>query len=201
MGEGAERLPLQWADHIASPLPMPVFHAPPRLALTAAVLAALGGCGSFDGMSRGIAGAITPYKVEVVQGNFVSREQVELLKPGMSRQQARDLLGTPLVTSLFHGDRWDYVFTLRRQGVQPQQRRLTLFFRGEALERFEGDPMPSESEFVATLEQKRRQGKVPVLEATEEQLKAFGPRTTPLPPAEPAPPPATSYPPLEPPAR
>jgi outer membrane protein assembly factor BamE len=47
----------------------------------------------------------------VVQGNFVSREQVEFLKPGMTRQQVRDVLGTPLVASLFHADRWDYVFT------------------------------------------------------------------------------------------
>ena len=64
------------------------------------------------------ADSITPYKVEVVQGNFVSKEQVEALKPGMSRQQVRDILGTPLVTSVFHGDRWDYVFTLKRQGVR-----------------------------------------------------------------------------------
>jgi outer membrane protein assembly factor BamE len=173
----------------------------PRLALTAAALAVLAGCGSFDSMSRGVAGIITPYKVEVVQGNVISREQVEQLKPGMSRQQVRDLLGTPLVASLFHGDRWDYVFTLKRQGMEPQQRRLTVFFKGEALERFEGDPMPSEAEFVATLETKRRSAKVPVLEASEESLKAF---SKPAQPTQPAPPPApasTTYPPLESPAR
>lgn len=173
----------------------------PRLALTAAALAVLAGCGSFDNMSRGIAGVVTPYKVEVVQGNVISREQVEQLKPGMSRQQVRDLLGTPLVASLFHGDRWDYVFTLKRQGLEPQQRRLTVFFKGEALERFEGDPMPSEAEFVATLETKRRSAKVPVLEASEESLKAF---SKPAQPAQPAPAPApatTTYPPLESPAR
>ena len=154
-----------------------------------------------DNMSRGIAGVVTPYKVEVVQGNVISREQVEQLKPGMSRQQVRDLLGTPLVASLFHGDRWDYVFTLKRQGLEPQQRRLTVFFKGEALERFEGDPMPSEAEFVATLETKRRSAKVPVLEASEESLKAF---SKPAQPAQPAPAPApasTTYPPLESPAR
>lgn len=173
----------------------------PRLALTAAAFAVLAGCGSFDSMSRGVAGIITPYKVEVVQGNVISREQVEQLKPGMSRQQVRDLLGTPLVASLFHGDRWDYVFTLKRQGMEPQQRRLTVFFKGEALERFEGDTMPSEAEFVATLEAKRRTAKVPVLEASEESLRAF---SKPAQAAQPAPAPApatTSYPPLEPPAR
>ena len=93
-----------------------------------------------------------------MQGNFVSKEQVEALKPGMSRQQVRDILGTPLLTSIFHADRWDYVFTLKRQGVPPQERKLAVFFKGNVLDRFEGDEMPSEAEFVATLDNKRKDG-------------------------------------------
>lgn len=148
-------------------------------------------------------GSITPYKVEIVQGNFVSREQVAALKPGMSRQQVRDILGTPLVASIFHTDRWDYVFTLKRQGVPAQERKLAVLFKGGVLDHFEGDEMPSEAEFVATLDNKRKDAKVPVLEASEESLKQFSSAhavpvpTTPS--AEPAP--AASYPPLEPPAR
>jgi outer membrane protein assembly factor BamE len=174
-----------------------------RLALTGAAVAAIAGCGSFDRASLQIANVITPYRIEVVQGNFVSREQVEALKPGMSRQQVRDILGTPLVTSVFHGDRWDYVFTIKRQGVEPQQRRLAVFFKGEALERFEGDTMPSEAEFVAALDNKRKNAKVPPLEASEESLRRFAeerkaPANTAAEPAaaESAPAPA-SYPPLE----
>jgi outer membrane protein assembly factor BamE len=135
----------------------------------------LGACSSFTERSRSALYAITPYKVEVVQGNFVSKEQVELLKPGMSRQQVREILGTPLLTDVFHSNRWDYVFTIQRQGVEAQQRRLTVFFNGETLERFEGDPMPSEQEFVAAVDARGRAGKVPVLEATEDQLKKFEP--------------------------
>ena len=142
----------------------------PRLALAAAAAAVLAGCGTLDNASNRIAGMVTPYKIEVVQGNFVSREQVEALQPGMSREQVRQILGTPLLASVFHADRWDYVFTLKRQGVAPQERRLTLWFDGERLARFEGDTMPSEAEFVATL-QKRKAGRIPVLEATEEQLR------------------------------
>jgi hypothetical protein len=63
---------------------------------------------------------ITPYKIDVIQGNFVSKEQVEQLRPGMTRDQVKATLGTPLMASLFHADRWDYVFTLKRQGVEPQ---------------------------------------------------------------------------------
>ena len=170
-----------------------------RSSLVLAACAAMVGCGSVDGVSRRVANAATPYKVEVVQGNFVSREQVEQLKPGMPRQQVRELLGTPLVSSLFHGDRWDYVFTIKRDGVQESPRRLTLFFKGDALERFEGDSMPSESEFVAAIGAKPREARKPVLEATEEQLQ----RATASKPAasQPAPsaaaPAAASYPPLE----
>lgn len=115
---------------------------------------------------------ITPYKVDVIQGNFVSREQVEQLQAGMTRDQVRAVLGTPLLTSLFHADRWDYVFTLKRQGVEPQSFKYTVFFKGDQLERFSGDSMPSEAEFISTLSNKRVLGKVPVLQATEEQLKA-----------------------------
>ncbi|MGV3573364.1 MAG: outer membrane protein assembly factor BamE [Ramlibacter sp.] len=180
-----------------------------RFVLAAAAASALlAGCGSFDASPRRMLTAITPYKVEVVQGNFISREQVEALQPGMSREQVRTVLGTPLVTSLFHSDRWDYVFTLKRQGVEPQQRRLTVFFNGEAMARVEGDTMPSESEFVATLDNRRKSGRIPVLEATEEQLRAAASKTPARPggtpaaaPAPTAPATATNYPPLEPPAR
>jgi outer membrane protein assembly factor BamE len=196
--------PLQSIDHIATALPMPAFPSrASRLVLAIAGCAAALGCGSFDNVSNRLVGSITPYRVEVVQGNFVSKEQVEAIKPGMSRQQVRDILGTPLVTSIFHGDRWDYVFTLKRQGVPPQERRLAVFFKGSLLDHFEGDEMPSEAEFVATLDNKRKRAKVPELEASEESLKQFSsvpaPAAAPPPPDEPAA--AASYPPLEAPAR
>jgi len=171
-----------------------------RLVLAAAAaLALLSGCGTVDGASRRLTDAITPYRIEVVQGNFVSREQVEALQKGMSPDQVRQILGTPLVTSLFHGERWDYVFTLKRQGIPPQQRRLTVFFNSGGMDRVEGDTMPSESEFVATLDNRRKAGKVPRLEATEEELRRFnaGKQPAPAQPAAATPPPATSYPPLE----
>ena len=174
-----------------------------RLTFPIAACVLLAGCAGIDRFSYGIATAITPYKVEIVQGNFVSREQVAALKPGMSRLQVRDILGTPLVTDIFHSDRWDYVFTLNRQGVPPQDRKLTVFFKGDALERFEGDEMPSESEFVATLDNRRKGAKVPPLEATDEQLKRFSVTHTPPAPA-PAEAPASAsadYPPLEPASR
>ena len=143
------------------------------LALTLAIAAALAGCNSIDGAAHRVANVITPYKVEVVQGNFVSKEQVQALQPGMSRQQVRDILGTPLVTSVFHSDRWEYVFTIKRPGVDPQVRKLTAFFQGDSFARAEGDEMPSEAEFVASLQGMKGKPKIPQLEATEAQLAKY----------------------------
>jgi outer membrane protein assembly factor BamE len=201
-GGSAEGLPLQWVDHIASVPPMPASPiAGPRIALAFAACAAVAGCGALDSASQRFASSITPYKVEVVQGNFVSREQVEALRPGMSRQQVREVLGTPLIADAFHSDRWDYVFTLRRRGVDAQERHLTVWFKGDAYDHVEGDTMPSEAEFVATLDNKRKGAKVPPLEATKEQLERFKPEHAQSPAdaaaGAQAAPPRTSYPPLE----
>lgn len=168
-----------------------------RLVLGLAVCALVAGCGTFNSATQRVASSLTPYKPAVVQGNFVSREQAQALRPGMSRQQVRELLGTPLITSVFHGDRWDYVFTLDRQGVPAQSHRLTLFFKGERLERFEGDPLPTEAEFVEQIDTRRVGARIPQLEATEAQLERFAKPAAR--PAEPPPAPAAAnYPPLEP---
>jgi outer membrane protein assembly factor BamE len=141
--------------------------------------------------------AVKPYKPEVVQGNFVSLEQVQALRPGMPKQVVRDILGTPLVVSLFHGDRWDYAFSIRRQGAEPQQRRLSVFFEGGVLKRIEGDPVPTEAEFAARIDtRKTPPAKLPPLKASEEELARFPARAA-APAEPPAPSGAVAYPPLE----
>jgi len=146
-----------------------------------------------------IGSLVTPYKIDIQQGNVVTREQAEALKPGMARAQVRDILGSPLLTSVFHGDRWDYVFTFRRQGQALQQRKLTVFFKDEAVQRVESDQLPTEAEFVASLDTQRRFEKAPALQATDAQLTAFQARNKANNPAPTLPVPATTaFPPLEP---
>jgi len=172
----------------------------------AGLLLALAGCsstGSVGSSVSSLGGLLQPYKVDVVQGNVITREQAEAVKPGMTRDQVHNIMGTPLLVSVFHADRWDYVFTFRRQGQEPQRRQVTVFFKGEVVDRLQSDEqLPSETEFVQTLDSRRKGAKVPPLEATEDQLKAFEAKNptdakaadaTPAP----APQPATSYPPLE----
>ncbi|KAI3598886.1 Outer membrane beta-barrel assembly protein BamE [Cupriavidus necator H850] len=119
--------------------------------LAAALLA--GACSAYDSTSRKVANAITPYRINIVQGNFVSREAVSQLREGMTRDQVKFLLGTPLLNDVFHADRWDYVFSFRR-GNTPvvQQRRYTVYFEGDRLVKFSGDELPSEYELIAEID-------------------------------------------------
>ncbi len=151
-----------------------------RLAALAGACLALASCSSIKsvtdtvGSFAKVGNFITPYKVEVVQGNFVSKEQKDALQVGMPRAQVRDILGSPLVTSAFHADRWEYVFTIRRQGQESQQRKLTVFFKGDELSKVDGDELISEQEFVTALSVGRSLGKVPLLEVPPEVLREFG---------------------------
>lgn len=144
-----------------------------RVACGLCIATAVGvsGCSTANKASRSIANIVTPYKVDVVQGNFVSKEQVQALRKGMSRQQVAEILGTPLLASVFHRDRWDYVFTIRRQGVDTQKLRLTVGFQGNELTSIEGDEMPSELEFVAQIDAKKPEGETRNLQASPEAIE------------------------------
>ena len=164
--------------------------------MAAAAALLLGACASSQQSTDDFLGIITPYRIDIVQGNVVTKEQLALLKPGMSRNQVRDILGTPLVTDPFHGNRWDYIFAIRRPGTEAKRRSVVVWFEGEQMKSVDAPELPSERDFVASISQ-TEPAKPRVLELTEEQRKAL-----PVPPkpaasaAEPATPPR-SYPPLE----
>lgn len=84
-------------------------------------------------------GWLAPYRMDIQQGNFVSQDMVSQLKRGMTRDQVRFVLGTPLVTDIFHANRWDYVYYLDRPGQPRVERRLAVFFDDDRLARLEGD--------------------------------------------------------------
>ena len=82
------------------------FLAPAAAAALAAASSLLAGCGSLD-RTDSLVGLITPYRIDIVQGNVVTQEQMALVRPGMTRLQVRDVLGTPLLTDPFPAARWD----------------------------------------------------------------------------------------------
>lgn len=84
-------------------------------------------------------GPLAPYRMDIQQGNVVTQEMIDKVKPGMTRSQVRFALGTPLVVDAFHQDRWDYVYFFQKAGTVVEQRRIAVFFTDDRLSRIEGD--------------------------------------------------------------
>jgi outer membrane protein assembly factor BamE len=87
-------------------------------------------------------GSLKPYRIDIQQGNYLSQEMVSQLKKGMTREQVRFVLGTPLVADIFHADRWDYVYYRELQDGRKEQRNISVFFVQDKLDRVAGDVVP-----------------------------------------------------------
>ncbi len=168
----------------------------PTLLLSLLVAAALlAGCESLQ-RTDSLFGVITPYRIDIVQGNAITQEQAAAIKPGMTRLQVRDVLGTPLMTDPFHANRWDYIFTLRRPGTEAQRRSVVVVFEGDVVKSIEAPDLPSEREFVASIS-RFTDIRAPKLELSEAERAAL-----PIPPRREAPAaepmgPVREYPPLD----
>jgi outer membrane protein assembly factor BamE len=145
------------------------------LALALGSVALLSACAGSSALSwskpETLFGFIEPYRIDVVQGNVVTQEIMSQIQPGLGRMQVREILGAPLLADPFHLDRWDYVFTLRRQGVPDQRRRVTVFFKSDVVDRFDTEPLPSEREFVAAIDKPVKTE--PVVDMTPAQIAAL----------------------------
>jgi outer membrane protein assembly factor BamE len=105
----------------------------PRITLSLSLL--LAACSNVPDVGS----VLSPYRVDVRQGNYVSQDMVARLKAGMTRDQVRFALGTPLVSDIFHADRWDYVYRFQPGKGPVQQRRLIVYFEDNKLVRVGGD--------------------------------------------------------------
>lgn len=144
---------------------------------------------------------LKPYRADVVQGNVVTQEMVSQLRSGLPRDQVRGILGTPMLADAFHGDRWDYVFQLRRQGMATQSRRVTVYFEKDRVSRFDADALPTEQAFVASINAKKPDRRDRPLMLSEAEVAALPVpmRAAPIKPSlDPASAPMRNYPPLEP---
>lgn len=141
-------------------------------------------------------GSLGLYRVDVVQGNFISQETAAQVRPGLTRAEVRDLLGTPLVASALHTNRWDYAFTLIRGGSLTQQYRFSVFFNGDRVARTDGTELPPEKEFVAAIAPRASASRLPdVSEEVQKQFAEAAARAAAQAPAAPVPP--ATFPPLE----
>ena len=113
----------------------------PAAVFFVAAITASSGCSNFG-----------VYRLDIQQGNLVTQEQVSKVKPGMSRLEVRNILGTPLLQDSFNGNRWDYVYNEDRNtekklnpfGRIQQQFKLTVVFDGEKVARVDGTASPVE---------------------------------------------------------
>ncbi len=98
------------------------------------VLLLLAGCSSVPSLL---------YKIDIQQGNVITHEMLGKIKPGMTRAQVRFVLGSPVISDAFHGNRWDYVYRLEQEGRLIEQHRITAFFEDDRLTHTEGRLRPS----------------------------------------------------------
>lgn len=104
-----------------------------RLTIIIALLLALSGCVEFPGV----------HKIDVPQGNIITRDMIDQLEPGMSRKQVKYIMGSPLLQDTFNSDRWDYYYILRSQTSAKPEQHISLYFKGDKLDHFEGNIEPS----------------------------------------------------------
>ncbi len=101
-------------------------------------------CSSLGDKLPGVTSIVTPYKIDIQQGNIITQEMVDQLRPGMTKRQVTFVMGTPLVRDPFNQDRWDYVYSYQPGGGVRGQERITMYFENDLLVNFTGDFRPGE---------------------------------------------------------
>lgn len=125
-----------------------------RLLAVFAGAAALAGCQTWQTYMPAVE-QFGVYRLDINQGNYLTQDMVEKLKVGQSRQQVRQVLGTPLLTSAFHDNRREYVYSYTRHGKVVEKRQFTVFFVDDKLARWEGDDVPVSTAQLNKLAQDR----------------------------------------------
>ena len=86
------------------------------------------------------------YKVAIQQGNVITQDMVDKLKPGMTRRQVAFVMGEPVIQDPFDDTKWVYLYSIDVPGVFSQESRLILFFdENDLLTVISGDYAPSDA--------------------------------------------------------
>jgi len=95
-----------------------------RYLITSLFIALIGGCSNID--SLGFPGV---HKIDIQQGNLITDEMVELLRPGLTQKQVQYVMGTPLVVDTFNPSHWDYIYQYRHGDGRFEERKLRVIFK------------------------------------------------------------------------
>lgn len=132
-------------------MPVPVVSVAARTAAFAAAALCVvvsGGCAKLGTESSGL---FSPYRIDLPQGNYLTADMLDKLRPGMSREQVRLVLGSPLLQPLFRADRWDYVFAYRFANGRTEVRRVAIFFKDDLIATIKADTLPENDEAIDPL--------------------------------------------------
>ncbi|NNJ91726.1 MAG: outer membrane protein assembly factor BamE [Gammaproteobacteria bacterium] len=110
------------------------------------------------------------YRPDIQQGNVITQEMINQLKPGMSKRQVTYILGTPGLVDSFHQDRWDYIYTLKENAQDIEQKNLTIFFENDQLTRISGDYRPMPVDEMEAADKKETVVDVPDYEAQKKGI-------------------------------
>lgn len=118
------------------------------IALAAALFSTtlLTGCASSTDSGSKLISFPGAYKIDIQQGNVITQEMINQLRPGMTRAQVQYVMGTPLVEDTFNRDRWDYVYSLQPGGKEREQKTVTLLFDNDQLSSIQGDLRPESNQ-------------------------------------------------------
>ena len=83
------------------------------------------------------------YKINIQQGNIITQDMIDDLKPGMTKRQVRYIMGNPLIQDTFNPNRWDYFFSMKLADGTETKETVSIFFKDDKLESFSGDYIPS----------------------------------------------------------
>lgn len=143
-------------EKVAASTPTTAPVAPVAVATTSVAAPASTTTGVQTKQEKRFLGIFRPYRPDIQQGNFVSKEMVAQLKAGMTQDQVVFLLGTPLLTDVFHSDRWDYSFRLQKGNGELTTSRVTVFFKDKLVSSFEGGDLPTEKDYLDRIADKAK---------------------------------------------
>ncbi len=118
------------------------------IALAAALFSTtlLTGCASSTDSGSKLISFPGAYKIDIQQGNVITQEMINQLRPGMTRAQVQYVMGSPLLEDTFNRNRWDYIYSLQPGGKDREQKTVTLFFENDQLSSIQGDLKPENNQ-------------------------------------------------------
>lgn len=118
-------------------------HFNARLSCCLALMVSLSGCSGISMPSFSMPKLPSIHKFDIQQGNVITQEMIDQLKPGMTKSQVRFIMGTPLIADTFNENRWDYYYSLYPSEGEEVREQVSIYFEDEKLVGFRGDFIPS----------------------------------------------------------